>query len=400
MKKHGNIITIILLIVYLTAIIYITCICRTVSFSKHIAPYPFWSFIEVYNGNLKIGIQIIGNFLLFIPLGFLFKFYGLGKKQIILLGLFISFLIEISQLFFHLGLFEIDDIASNTLGTVLGIGIYDQLKISEIKKSWISAVGVLIIILLCVLFNKPEGDIPEKVFYFGINRMDIEEKNILIKGYCFSYANPSMDYTLLLNDGKNTIEFLTTDTRLSSENVDEYFKCGENYSSTGFTAKTSINMDETYEIFVEWENGIIMSTRTYIKNDEVMFSLSNSPDFQGKLLLAHPEFDFYVFQKDNDLYWLCGDKFPFEKNKSQFIELMYWTTQEYNLPKNRLENGCTWDSQGFDFTDYEIESFEEYRVAKRALPTDYSVTTILTGCYKYGKWIWRDYFRPLVLTLQ
>ena len=31
---------------------------------------------------------------------------------------------------------------------------------------------------------------------------------------------------------------------------------------------------------------------------------------------------------------------------------------------------------------------------KREIPTDYSVTSIMTGYRKNGKWVWKNYFRP------
>ena len=36
-----------------------------------------------------------------------------------------------------------------------------------------------------------------------------------------------------------------------------------------------------------------------------------------------------------------------------------------------------------------------YRVCKRKLPEEYSITSIVTGYYKNDKWIWKNYFRPV-----
>ncbi len=42
----------------------------------------------------------------------------------IIIGSLLSTVIEVIQLFFHRGLFEFDDIFHNTLGTVIGIGVF------------------------------------------------------------------------------------------------------------------------------------------------------------------------------------------------------------------------------------------------------------------------------------
>ena len=48
------------------------------------------------------------------------------KKWLIsvVVGLFMSSAIEVTQLILHRGLFEFDDIFHNTLGTVIGIGVF------------------------------------------------------------------------------------------------------------------------------------------------------------------------------------------------------------------------------------------------------------------------------------
>jgi len=73
-----------------------------------------------------------------------------------------------------------------------------------------------------------------------------------------------------------------------------------------------------------------------------------------------------------------------------------WTTQTEKLPQERLDNNWLWDNIGGNFEEYEIQSdFGEYRVMRRELPTEYSITAIVTGYHKNGKWIWRNYFRPI-----
>lgn len=71
-------------------------------------------------------IGILQNIILFIPFGFLLC--GATDQprtsRILLLGFLLSLSIELCQLFFRLGWFEVDDILHNVLGTYLGICLY------------------------------------------------------------------------------------------------------------------------------------------------------------------------------------------------------------------------------------------------------------------------------------
>ena len=71
-------------------------------------------------------IGIIQNIVLFMPFGFLLC--GATDQprtsRILLLGFLLSLFIELCQLFFRLGWFEVDDILHNVLGTYLGICLY------------------------------------------------------------------------------------------------------------------------------------------------------------------------------------------------------------------------------------------------------------------------------------
>ena len=70
------------------------------------------------------------NILLFIPLGF--RLGGKGWKAI-LFGFLLSIFIECAQYIFLLGYCEADDVLNNTIGTVVGIGVWKMIS-SFIKK--------------------------------------------------------------------------------------------------------------------------------------------------------------------------------------------------------------------------------------------------------------------------
>lgn len=62
------------------------------------------------------------NILLFYPLG-IFSGSRWNRKRIILLGTFLSLIIEMSQYFWNLGYAEVDDVINNTIGMALGVSV-------------------------------------------------------------------------------------------------------------------------------------------------------------------------------------------------------------------------------------------------------------------------------------
>ncbi len=70
--------------------------------------------------------DLLLNIILFMPLGFLLPLAckKLNFRKTLLISLFFSLTIEITQYLAHLGCCDIDDIFNNTLGAVLGYGFY------------------------------------------------------------------------------------------------------------------------------------------------------------------------------------------------------------------------------------------------------------------------------------
>lgn len=86
--------------------------------------YPAWA-------------SIVLNILMLVPLGYLgplcFRFLNRWWK-IAIIGFNLSLIIEISQLLFQRGWFDIDDILLNTLGSIIGWVLYKQLFTRSIKR--------------------------------------------------------------------------------------------------------------------------------------------------------------------------------------------------------------------------------------------------------------------------
>lgn len=120
---------------FLAGYILILC-CSTIVFRKtrRVVNYdliPFRSYCEILNGKTEYLLpQVIMNILVFIPLGVLLtaSFHTMKLWQLLLLGIGLSVIIEISQLFFHKGLCEIDDVIHNGMGCMIGVVLARCLK--------------------------------------------------------------------------------------------------------------------------------------------------------------------------------------------------------------------------------------------------------------------------------
>ena len=88
-------------------------------------------------GMRAVILNIFGNIVAFIPCGFLLPVISRRCKIMansILVGFFISLLIEMTQLAFNVGSFDVDDLILNTLGAVTGAVLYTAVQSYRIKK--------------------------------------------------------------------------------------------------------------------------------------------------------------------------------------------------------------------------------------------------------------------------
>lgn len=112
---------------------YLSFVAEITLFSRNPSDYTerkfdlFWSYRAIADGSSTLLAQVIWNIILFIPIGLLLmKLMTFRNKWVIsvLFGFVLSSVIEVIQLILHRGWFELDDIFHNTIGTVIGIGIY------------------------------------------------------------------------------------------------------------------------------------------------------------------------------------------------------------------------------------------------------------------------------------
>jgi glycopeptide antibiotics resistance protein len=113
-------------------------------YSLTLFPFPFYAYPHMERGGMNLtpfaticGLlthlnyivalrNIVGNILLFMPLGFSIPLRFKVNKfwKVMLLGFFISFLVEVIQLFTSIRSFDVDDLILNTLGAIIGFVFY------------------------------------------------------------------------------------------------------------------------------------------------------------------------------------------------------------------------------------------------------------------------------------
>lgn len=135
-KKIHKTICMILFVVYLILLFYLLFFSekmgRTVGSEEY--RYNLTLFKEIRRFYNIIGthpklfwLNIAGNVVAFMPFGFLLPRLREKKTNIFLAGLFsfeLSLLVEVLQLVFRLGCFDVDDLLLNTVGGILGYVIY------------------------------------------------------------------------------------------------------------------------------------------------------------------------------------------------------------------------------------------------------------------------------------
>lgn len=107
-----------LLILYSAVVVYLTLLNRKAG-SRRFNLTPFWSYRHFIK-NIYFRRLILNNILLFVPFGFIISRLN-PKWSTIRILVLISVWIEMCQYMSGRGLFELDDIISNSLGGLIGL---------------------------------------------------------------------------------------------------------------------------------------------------------------------------------------------------------------------------------------------------------------------------------------
>lgn len=120
-----------LLIEYILFIFCSTVFFRKVSKVRAFDLTPFWSYSKP-----ELLVENVMNVVIFVPVGLLsgIAFGGITWKMVMLIGMCLSVGIEVLQFVFKRGFMEVDDVMHNTLGCVMGYGLFCLLSRLTTKK--------------------------------------------------------------------------------------------------------------------------------------------------------------------------------------------------------------------------------------------------------------------------
>lgn len=87
---------------------------------------PFWSYKAIQEGKAELLPENIMNVVVFVPVGLLLGcvFRNMSCLRVLLFGAAISISIEALQYFYHRGFAETDDVMHNTVGCLMGYGVF------------------------------------------------------------------------------------------------------------------------------------------------------------------------------------------------------------------------------------------------------------------------------------
>ena len=407
----------------------------------------FWSYKKWLAGNWALGREILGNIGMFIPFGFLLTasipFRKKTGVKVLLAGIAFSCAIEVLQFVLWRGLFEFDDILNNAAGAVLGYCLYMALQRwvpNKYAAASVSFLGILFVLSGAVVFlahsdvsREAQPNFPRSVC-FQLDNVKWDNGILRLSGFAFLYNEPATHVAFVLRSTQTGKEIQpVVEYGLPRPDVNRYFQSVANdskndfssavtfwqtssvphdYAGTGFSASVrNADPEEEYEIIMKINPFVTLPAGVYVTGTDIHYA--KQQDFilqdvagtdleeivnKGYLRVYRPDRACYVYQYKGSLYWIADKEFAFEEDGTTYMQYHLWTTQIDKLPQKRLKNKWYWDNIGGYFEKYEITgriNCGRYRVSKRKLPTEYAITSIVTGYYKNGKWIWKEFFRPV-----
>lgn len=122
--------------IYIFIVLWLTLIDREWGERRYML-VPFWEYANVFKG-IDRGYyikQILGNLVMLMPLGIMLPIVKNVKlKHVFMTALCFSAGIEITQFITGRGLMEFDDVFNNTVGAVVGFGIYRFVRVRRYDK--------------------------------------------------------------------------------------------------------------------------------------------------------------------------------------------------------------------------------------------------------------------------
>ncbi|MGN1083442.1 MAG: hypothetical protein ACI4QX_00440 [Lachnospiraceae bacterium] len=261
--------------------------------------------------------------------------------------------------------------------------------------------------------HKIEPCVDDFSWVYQVDSVAVEGEEFVLTGFAFKLGKNAEKraFDIVLQDietGKNYFPKMQYSER---KDVNDYFFCEYDYLNSGFTARIKANkldlQNGNYEVILQIDGRRkAYQTGTYLSKGQLMYVNPNEfvplevegTDLEeivekGVLRIYRPDFGMYVYQYEGELYWIAEKEYEYASN--DVLEYLVKTTQVANLPQNKSGNNYSFDNIGFVFISREITDWDtgKYRVAKKELPTEYSITKIETGNHM-EEWIWKAVFRP------
>ena len=123
-------------------------------------PANFWPFKTIVpyllgdKGWLIAGLNLVGNIVLLVPIGFLAPliYRNLTWKRSLSLGVAAGLTIEVMQTVLHVGIFDIDDVILNALGVMIGYWAFEILvkwvSLRKYKNIFLTTITVIAVVTI------------------------------------------------------------------------------------------------------------------------------------------------------------------------------------------------------------------------------------------------------------
>lgn len=120
----------ILLLEYIVLIYSSTVFFRKISEAREFNLTPFWSYSQT-----KLFVENLMNVVIFMPIGLLLVcvFRSMNWKRVLMIGLCLSVGIEVLQFVMRRGFSEVDDVMHNTLGCLIGYGVFSLVRFGKLE---------------------------------------------------------------------------------------------------------------------------------------------------------------------------------------------------------------------------------------------------------------------------
>lgn len=368
--KKKRVLNICYLIVSIIFILYVTILTRMPTLTSTVRLVPFWSLAS--KGYIR---QVLLNIALFVPLGYFLSAVIRHRYIPIVTALGISVCIELLQYFSCRGMLDIDDIISNMAGAVIGLGLFHWFGEKRIVRLGLLIAELAGCIIVGVLSFNYTADVRiTEQFDFDVLSVKRQESSIQIEGRCSLNNHNTLNYQIVLVGQDSS---LITDTVIQKDS---------------FVATATGADEKRYEVQVQFKGHKPMPAKAWINGNEVEYvPYAVEPEgemIQGVLKAYSPEYDTFVYQRDDRLIWLIG----WNIDASTEIICHVHTNEPEKLPESRVLYG--YDNRGFRVgSQKEQEKLGKYRVFEDVIPNTYNVTAVVVGFKEKGKINWTESFR-------